>query len=92
MAELIHSTQSFMNAEVAIFAKKNKKVERVQNGYVHHPEQGPRPKKAKIGEKRDQDGKNARSSSGRNSNYTPLNTPLDQELMSIKDDLSLKWP
>ena len=81
-----------MNAEVAIFAKKNKKVERVENGYVHHLEQGPRPKKAKIGEKRDQDGKNARSSSGWDSNYTPLNTPLDQELMSIKDDLSLKWP
>ena len=81
-----------MNAEVAIFAKKNKKVERVENGYVRHPEKGPHPKKAKIGEKRDQDGKNARSSSGRDSNYTPLNTPLDQELMSIKDDLSLKWP
>ena len=81
-----------MNAEVAIFAKKNKKVERVENGYVHHLEQGPRPKKAKIREKRDQDGKNARSSSGWDSNYTPLNTPLDQELMSIKDDLSLKWP
>ena len=25
-------------------------------------------------------------------NYTPLNAPLDQVLMPIKDDPSLKWP
>ena len=37
MAELIHSAQSFMNAKDAIIAKKKKKVERVENGYVHHP-------------------------------------------------------
>ena len=41
MAELIHSTQSFMNAEDAIIVKKKKKTERLENGYVPHPEQGP---------------------------------------------------
>ena len=35
MAKLIHSAQSFMNAEDAIISKKKKKVERVENGYVH---------------------------------------------------------
>ena len=63
----------------------------MEAGYVHHPEQGPCLKKAKTGEKRDQDGRKAGSSSGRYSNYTPLNTPFDQVLMQIKDDLSLKW-
>ena len=91
MAELIHLAQSFMNTEDAIIAKKKKKSERLENGYIHHPKQGPRPKKAKVGEKRDRIGKKARSSSGRYSNYTPLNTPLDQVLMQIKDDPSLKW-
>ena len=36
--ELIHSAQSFMNAEDAIIAKKKKKGERLENGYIHHPE------------------------------------------------------
>ena len=53
MAELIHSAQSFMNAEDAIIAKKKKKAKRVKAGYVHHTEQGPRLKKVKTGEKRD---------------------------------------
>lgn len=89
--QLIHLAQSFINAEDAIIAKKKKKGERLENSYLHHPEQGPRPKKAKVGEKRDRDGKKARSSLGRYSNYTPLNTSLDQVLMQIKDDPSLKW-
>ena len=65
MAELIHSAQSFMNAKDVIIAKKKKKVERVENGYVHHPKQSPHPKKAKTREKRDRDGKKAGSSLGR---------------------------
>ena len=92
MAELIHSGQSFVNAEDTIIAKKKKKGERLDNGYVHHPEQGPRSKKAKVREKRDHDSKKTGLSSGRCSNYTPLNIPLDQVLMQIKDDPSLKWP
>ena len=52
MVELIHSAQSFMNAEDAIIAKKKKKGERLENGYIHLPEQGSCPKKAKVGVKR----------------------------------------
>ena len=65
MAEFIHSAQSFINAEDAIIAKKKKKGERLENSYVHHLEQGPCPKKAKVGKKRDRDSKKAGSSSGR---------------------------
>ena len=53
-----------MNTKDTIIAKK-KKVEQVENGYVHHLEQGPHPKKAKIGEKRDRDEKKAGLSLGR---------------------------
>ena len=81
-----------MNSKDAIIAKKKKKDEWVEASYIHHPEQGPCPKKAKTGEKRDRGGKKAGSSLGRYSNYTPLNTPLNQVLMQIKDDQSLKWP
>ena len=52
MAELIHLAQSFMNVEDAIIAKKKKKRERLESGYVHHSKQGPCLKKAKVGEKR----------------------------------------
>ena len=38
MVELIHSTQSFMNAEDVIISKKKKKAKQVEIGYVHHPE------------------------------------------------------
>ena len=63
MTELIHSTQSFMNAEDVIIAKKKKIGEQLGNGYIHHLDQGPRPK--------GRDGKKAGLSSGRYSNYTP---------------------
>ena len=91
MAELIHLAQSFMNAEDAIIAKKKQKSKQLEASYIH-PEQGPHPKKAKMGEKRNRDGKKAGLSSRGYSNYTTLNAPLDQVLMQIKDDPSLDWP
>ena len=44
-----------------------------------------------MGEKKDRDNKKA-SSSARSQQYTPLNMPLEQVLMQIKDEPSLKWP
>ena len=38
MVELIHSTQSFMNTEDAIIAKKRKRAERMEAEFPHHPE------------------------------------------------------
>ena len=58
----------------------------------HHPEQSPRPKKAQMREKKDRDNRKVGSSSGRSQHYMPLNAPLDQVLIQIKDDPSLKWP
>ena len=92
MAELVYSAQSFMNAEDAIIAKKRKRVERMEANLPRHPDQGSRPKKAKTGERKDRDNRKAGPSLGRSQHYTPLNAPLDQVLMQIKDDPSLKWP
>ena len=81
-----------MNAEDAIIAKKRKKAKRMEAKFPCHPKQGPCPKKAWTGEKRYRDNKKASSSSRRSQHYTLLNVPLDQVLMQIKDDPSLKWP
>ena len=62
MVELVHSAQNFMNAEDAIIAKKRKRVECMEADLPCHPKQGPCPKKARTGEKKDRDNKKAGSS------------------------------
>ena len=91
MAELVHSAQNFMNAEDAIITKKRKRAERMEANPTWHSKQGPHPKKGQTEDKKDQDNRKTSSSSGRSQNYTPLNAPLNQVLMQIKDDPSLKW-
>ena len=87
MAELVHSTQNFMNAEDAIIAKKRKRAEKTEA--KRHAKQGLRPKKGQTEDKKDRDNRKT-GPPARNQNYTPLNAPLDQVLMQIKDDPSLK--
>ena len=91
MAELVHSAQNFMNAEDTIIAKKKKRAERMEANPARHSEQGPRPKKGRTEDKKNRDNRKT-SPPARNQNYTPLNALLDQVLMQIKDDPSLKWP
>ena len=91
MAKLIHSAQNFMNAEDTIIANKRKRAERTEVNPIRHTNQGPRPKKGRAEEKKDRDNKKT-GPSARNQQYTPLNVPLEQVLMQIKDDPSLKWP
>ena len=90
MAELVHLAQNFMNAEDTIIAKKRKRIKRMEANPARHPEQGPRPKKGRMEDKKDGDSRKTGPPT-RNQNYTPLNAPLDQVLMQIKDDPSLKW-
>ena len=91
MAELVHSAQNFMNAEDAIIAKKRKRSERIEANLNRHFEQGPHSKKGQTKEKKDRDNKKLGPSAW-NQQYTPLNMPLEQVFMQIKDDPSLKWP
>ena len=90
MAELVHSAQNFMNVEDAIIAKKRKRAERIEANSTRHTEQGPHSKKGRVEEKKDRDNKKAGPST-QNQQYTQLNTPLEQVLMQINDDPSLKW-
>ena len=90
IAELVHSTQNFMNAEDAIIAKKRMKAKHMEVDPLCHSEQRPRPKKVRTGEKKERDNRKVGSSSGRSQQYTPLNMPLEKVLMPIKDNPSLK--
>ena len=90
MVELVHSAQNFMNVKYAIIAKKRKRAKRMEADPLRHSDQGPHPKKGHMGEKKDRDNKKP-GSSAQNQQYTPLNMPLEQVLMQIKDDPSLKW-
>ena len=78
-----------MNAEDAIIAKKRKRAERTEANPMRHAKQGPHPKKGRVEEKKDQDNKKA-GPSARNQQYIPLNAPLEQVLIQIKDNPSLK--
>ena len=80
MAELVHSTQNFMNVEDAIIAKKRKRAERMEVHPAHHSKQGPCPKKGRMEDKKERDNRKT-GPLGRSQNYTPLNAPLDQALM-----------
>ena len=62
MVKLVHTAQNFMNAKDAIIAKKRKKAKRMEADLPCHPEQGPHPKKAWIGENKDRDNKKSSSS------------------------------
>ena len=64
MVELVHSTQNFMNAKDTIIAKKRKRAKGMEADLSWHPKQGPRPKKAQIGEKKDRDNKKSSSLAG----------------------------
>ena len=57
MAELVYLAQNFMNAEDAIIAKKRKKAEKMEANLARHSEQGPRPKKGQMEDKKDRDGR-----------------------------------
>ena len=60
-----------------IIAKKRKKAEQMEAELPRHPKQGPRLKKARMGEKKDRDNRKAVLSLERNLHYTPLNVSLD---------------
>ena len=53
MVELVHSAQNFMNTEDAIIAKKRKRAKRTEANSMRHAEQGSRPKKGRVEEKKD---------------------------------------
>ena len=87
MSEVLYRATKYMNAEDALSAREDKprKRERPEDAGQDHGKKKPR-----TGDRRDD--KRSKPPGGRFTRFTPLNAPLDQVLMQIKDEGSLTFP
>ena len=87
MSEVLYRATKYMNADDALSAREDKprKRERLEDTSQDHGGKKPR-----TGDKRDE--KCSKRPRGRFTSFTPLNAPLDQVLMQIKDEGSLTFP
>ena len=87
MSEILYRATKYMNAEDALLAKdeKPRKMERLEDA---RKDQGR--KKPRTGDKHDE--RSSKPPGGRFTSFTPLNAPLDQVLMQIKDEGALTFP
>ena len=87
MSEVLYSATKYMNAEDALLAREEKprKRERLEDTWQ---DQGR--KKPRTGDRRDE--RRSKPLGGRFTKFTPLNGPLDQVLMQIKDEGTLTFP
>ena len=87
MSEVLYNATKYMNSEDALQAREEKprKRERLEDTCQ---DQGW--KKSRTGDRRDE--RRPKPLGGRFTNFTPLNTPLDQVLMQIKDKGILTFP
>ena len=87
MSDVLYRATKYMNAEDALLAyeEKPKKRERQEEAWQDRGR-----KMAKTRDKRDD--QQSKPPTGRFINFTPLNTPIDQVLMQIKDKGLLTFP
>ena len=87
MSEVLYRVTEYMNAEDALLAREEKprKRERMEDA---RQDQGR--KKPRMGDRRDE--RRPKPLGGRFTSFTPLNAPLDQVLMQIKDEGTLMFP
>ena len=76
-----------MNAEDALLAREEKPRKRER---LEDTQQDQGQKKPRTGDRRDE--RRPKPLGGRFTNFTPLNAPLDQVLMQIKDEGTLTFP
>ena len=76
-----------MNAEDALLAREEKPRKREK---LEDTQQDQGQKKPRTGDRLDE--RRPKPLGGRFTNFTPLNTPLDQVLMQIKDERTLTFP
>ncbi|XP_030958954.1 uncharacterized protein LOC115980893 [Quercus lobata] len=86
MLDVLYRATKYMNAEEALLAReeKPKKRERQEEAWQDRGQ-----KMARTGEKRDD--RRSKPSIGRFTNFTPLNTLIDQVLLQIKDEGALTF-
>ena len=87
MSDVLYRATKYMNAADALLARKEKpkKKERQEEA-----RQDMGQKMARMGDKRDN--RRSKPPTGRFTNFTPLNTLIDQVLIQIKDEGVLKFP
>ncbi|XP_030936335.1 uncharacterized protein LOC115961500 [Quercus lobata] len=87
MANMLYKATKYKNAEDAMIFQGGKPKKRERQDYPR-PDRGR--KSTQMSDRKDD--RRSRPPPGRTINFTPLNTPLDQVLMQIKDDAALTWP
>ena len=87
MSDVLYKATKYMNVEDALLARKEKPKKRERQ---EEARQDRCRKMARTRDKRDD--RRSKPPTWRFTNFTPLNTPIDQVLMQIKDDGSLTFP
>ena len=87
MSDVLYRATKYMNAEDALLAReeKPKKRERQEEAWQDRGR-----KMARTRDKRED--RRSRPPTRRFTNFTPLNSPIDQVLMQIKDEGALTFP
>ena len=86
MSEVLYRATKYMNTEDALLAKEEKPRKRER---LEDTQQDQGRKKPRTGDRRDE--RHPKPPGGRFTNFTPLNAPLDQVLMQIKDEGTLTF-
>ena len=86
MSEVLYRATKYMNTEDALLAKEEKPRKRER---LEDTQQDQGWKKPRTGDRRDE--RHPKPPGGRFTNFTPLNAPLDQVLMQIKDEGTLTF-
>lgn len=84
MANMLHKATKYMNAKDAMIAQGARPNKRKRQD---DPHQDKGQKFARMNDRRGN--RRPRPPPSRVTNFTPLNTPIDQVLMQIRDDLTL---
>ena len=87
MSEVLYKATKYMNAENVLLARKEKPKKRERLEDTRQDQGG---KKPRTGDRRDI--RRPKPPGGRFTNFTPLNAPLEQVLMQIKDEWTLTFP
>ncbi|XP_065635625.1 uncharacterized protein LOC136070123 [Quercus suber] len=87
MSEVLYRATKYMNAEDALLAREERPRKRERQVDVRQDQGQKRPR---TGDRRDE--RRPKPPGGRFTSFTPLNAPIDQVLMQIKDEETLTFP
>jgi len=89
MADILFKATKYMNAEDVLIARKDEKSKKKREN-TEDARSNARKRTSQF--ERRKDDMRTRPPPRQIINFTPLNTPLDQVLMQIREYPTLKWP